>query len=57
LVLSWSSWTNGFRLQSSESLGATNWATMTNEPETTGTNSQVVMQPPATARFYRLALQ
>jgi hypothetical protein len=57
LVFNWTSWTNGFRVQANASLGTTNWVTMTNEPLTVASNSQIVLPAPATALFYRLTMQ
>jgi hypothetical protein len=56
LVFTWTSPANGFRLQASAFLAASNWVTLTNTPVTAGSSNQIVLPPPAETLFYRLAL-
>jgi hypothetical protein len=56
LVFTWTSPTNGYRLQANSSLGTTNWVTLTNAPVTVGSSNQIVLPAPASNLFYRLAL-
>lgn len=60
LVFSWPSYWKGwtFALQENADLSTTNWLTLTNSPQLTGSRSQVLYQitigKPSPARFYRL---
>jgi hypothetical protein len=56
LLFTWTSPTNGFRLQANSLLGTTNWMTLTNTPVTAGSSNQIVVPAPASNLFYRLAL-
>jgi hypothetical protein len=54
LVFTWAGTTNGVQLQANASLDTTNWVTLTNTPETVGSNLQIVLPAPASNQFYRL---
>jgi hypothetical protein len=56
LVFTWTSQNSGFQLQANGSLSTTNWVTLTNAPVTAGSSNQIVLPPPASNVFYRLAL-
>jgi hypothetical protein len=56
LIFDWTSPTAGYLLQAKASLGTTNWATLTNAPETVGSSNQIVLPAPASNMFYRLVL-
>jgi hypothetical protein len=56
MVFTWTSPTNGFRLQANSSLGTTRWLTLTNAPVAIGSSNQIVLPAPASNLFYRLAL-
>jgi len=44
----------GFSLQQNSALGTTNWSSVTNSPVQVGQQLQVILQPVAGNRFYRL---
>jgi hypothetical protein len=56
LVFSWPFTNSPYRLQANTSLATTNWVTLTNLPVNAGTNNQIVMPAPGSAKFYRLTL-
>ncbi len=56
LLFTWTSWTNGFRLQANASPGSANWVTLTNSPVTTGSSNQIILPMPAISQYYRLTL-
>ena len=56
LAFTWSSPTNGYRLQASSSLSTTNWTMLTNAPVTVGSSNQIVLPAPGSNLFYRLTL-
>jgi hypothetical protein len=57
LVFSWPFTNSPYRLQSSTSLGPTNWVTLTRVPVNVGTNNQIMLALPTNASaFYRLTL-
>ncbi len=56
VVLNWTSWTNGFQLETSASLDRPIWVALTNTPVTIGSNSQIVLPAPVNNSFYRLAM-
>ena len=56
LVFAWMTPTLGYLVQANESLGTTNWVTLTNAPETVGSSNQIILPTPASTQFYRLAL-
>jgi hypothetical protein len=57
LVFTWPFTNSPYRLQSSASLVATNWTTLTNLPVNVGTNNQITLTFPTNlAQFYRLTL-
>jgi hypothetical protein len=55
LVLSWPTNATGFVLQQNSALGTTNWLTVTNAVNFSGTNSEVTLSPLTGAGFFRLA--
>jgi hypothetical protein len=56
LVFTWTSQTNGYRVQTNASLGTTNWVSLTNAPVTNGFSNQIVLPMPVSKLFYRLTL-
>ena len=56
LDFTWTSQTNGYRLQANAALNSTNWTTLTNAPVTVGSSNQIVLSAPGSNVFYRLAL-
>jgi hypothetical protein len=56
LAFTWTSPTNGYRLQANASPGTTNWTTLTNAPVTVGSSNQIVLPAPGSNLFYRLTL-
>jgi hypothetical protein len=56
VVMSWTSPTNAFLLQTNTSLLTTNWVTLTNQPAVLGVTNQITLPRPATNVFYRLLL-
>ena len=56
LTFAWTAWTNGFRLQATPTLDATNWVTLTNVPSTNGSSNLIVLPTPPGNSYYRLTL-
>lgn len=56
LIFSWTLGANGFRLQSSPSLDAVRWATLTNVPTPTASGYRLILPATAGRQFYRLTL-
>jgi hypothetical protein len=54
LVFTWTAPTTGYRLQANASLSTTNWVTLTNAPDSVGSNNQIIVPAPASNQFYRL---
>jgi hypothetical protein len=54
LVFTWPATTNGVQLQANGSLDTNDWVTLTNAPETVGSNLQIVLPAPGSNQFYRL---
>ncbi len=54
VILSWPSADPGFRLESTETLGAADWTTAQREPVVVGGQNMIIDSPTDTARFYRL---
>lgn len=54
VLVSWLYPSTGFSLQQNSALGTTNWVSVTNSPVQVGAQLQVIVQPPAGNRFYRL---
>ena len=52
--VSWPYPSTGFALQQNGAMGTTNWAGVTNVPVQNGQEWEVIVQPPAGNRFYRL---
>jgi len=54
VMISWPSLSNGFALQQSSNLNASNWSTPAESVNDNGTNKFIVVNPPSGNRFYRL---
>ncbi len=54
VLVSWPYPSTGFGLQQNGAVSATGWAGVTNAPVQVGERWQVIVQPPAGNRFYRL---
>jgi hypothetical protein len=55
LVLSWPTNAIHFALEENQTLGTTNWMSVTNAVTSVGTNNEVTIHPADSSRFYRLA--
>jgi hypothetical protein len=56
VAVSWPSGATGFALQQNTSgWSSVNWSNVTGSIQNNGTNNSIVLNPPAGARFYRLA--
>ena len=54
VLVSWPYPSEGFSLQQNGALGTTNWVAVTNAPVQAGQQWQLIAQPPAGNRFFRL---
>jgi hypothetical protein len=57
LIISWPTNAAGFVLQENSALATTNWVTVTNAINVSGTNSEVTLSPLTGAGFFRLVLR
>ena len=54
VLVSWPYPSDGFSLQQNGAVGTTNWVAVTNSPVQVGPQWQLIAQPPAGNRFFRL---